>query len=153
MYRGQCLNLKKNTAMVEWALHIAATLEISLLFPHEVFLLKAVANSVKNLDFLRLALLRRYVKSCFILEMRKDCADRRVHTHVVICRCVHLCVCVYEWLCLCTYLYYVYICVCVYICSMCVYLYIHTMCGYICVYTHIYTYMFVWNCADNNVQF
>lgn len=60
MYRGQCLNLKKNTAMVEWALHIAATLEISLLFPHEVFLLKAVAKSVKNLDFLRLALLRRY---------------------------------------------------------------------------------------------
>lgn len=71
MYRGQCLNLKKNTAMVEWALHIAATLEISLLFPHEVFLLKAVANSVKNLDFLRLALLRRYVKSCFILRDEK----------------------------------------------------------------------------------
>lgn len=73
MYRGQCLNLKKNTAMVEWALHIAATLEISLLFPHEVFLLKAVANSVKNLDFLRLAqvVTQVQVKSCFILRDEK----------------------------------------------------------------------------------
>lgn len=72
MYRGQCLNLKKNTAMVEWALHIAATLEISLLFPHEVFFIKSSGEQCKKPGFPPAGFVTQVqVKSCFILRDEK----------------------------------------------------------------------------------